>query len=90
MAINATCVNWGAFCWCGACYFCTKPVVKQKTAAANSGFWEFLTSIFTRRQENQLFLPHPSREQLIFFTPFKAGVNEENQVLFWVHERICI
>jgi len=33
----------------------------------------------TQRSENQFVYPDPKGSKLIFFTPFRVGVNEENQ-----------
>lgn len=33
-----------------------------------------------KRSENQFVCPNHQGSKLIFFTPFRVGVNEENQV----------
>lgn len=33
-----------------------------------------------KRSENQFVYPNPKGSKLIFFTPFRVGVNKENQI----------
>jgi len=44
--------------------------------------YPFLCQIKTSRSENQVVYPTPKGSNLIFFTPFRDGVNEENQEFY--------